>query len=112
MELAFDIRRYFGPAGITENIRGVNVKIFSDARGFGYIATDILLILTGIAGALALIFIIIAGIKFVTSGADPKKLASATSTLTYAIIGLAVTILAFVILRIVQFFLRSAVPIT
>jgi len=106
MELAFDIRGVFQPAQIISVPRGA---IFSTSAGFGYLASDILLILTGTAGAISLIFIVIAGIKFVTSGGDPKKLASASSTLTYAIIGLAVTILAFVILRIVQFFLRSSV---
>ena|SRR3990172_8130459 len=109
MELAFDIRGVFQPAQIISGPRG---KIFESSAGFGYLASDILLILTGTAGAISLIFIVIAGIKFVTSGGDPKKLGSATSTLTYAIIGLAVTILAFVILRIVQFFLRSSVAIT
>jgi len=101
MELAFDIRGVFQPA-----------DIYPQSTGFGKLASDVLLILTGTAGSLSLMFIVIAGIKFVTSGGDPKKLASATSTLTYAIIGLAVTILAFVILRIVQFFLRSSVAIT
>ena len=104
--LAFNIREVFQPAQILGGTR------FAGPEGFGNLATDILLILTGTAGALSLMFIVIAGIKFVTSGGDPKKLASATSTLTYAIIGLAVTILAFVILRIVQFFLKSEVPIT
>ena len=104
--LAFNIREVFQPAQILGGTR------FAGPEGFGNLATDILLILTGTAGALSLMFIVIAGIKFVTSGGDPKKLASATSTLTYAIIGIAVTILAFVILRIVQFFLRSSVAIT
>src|SRR3990167_6269014 len=108
MELASDIRDYFHPAKIFVG----GTRIYGNPAGFGRLASDILLILTGTAGAISLMFIVIAGIKFVTSGGDPKKLASATSTLTYAIIGLAVTILAFVILRIVQFFLRSAVPIT
>ena len=87
-------------------------KIYGTTAGIGKLASDVILILTSTAGALSLMFIVIAGIKFVTSGGDPKKLASASSTLTYAIIGLAVTILAFVILRIVQFFLRSTVPVT
>src|SRR3990167_8869616 len=101
-QLAFQI----GPANFSP------ASIYGSTTGFGKLASDIILILTSTAGALSLAFIIIAGIKFVTSGGDPKKLASASSTLTYAIIGLAVTILAFVILRIVQFFLKSAVPIT
>lgn len=78
---------------------------------FGQLATDIIQILTALAGALSLILIVIAGIKFVTSSGDPKKIASAQATLTYAVIGLAVTILAFVILRLVQFFLKSNVPV-
>ena len=88
---------------------------FSPARlfeNFGDLATTIITVLVSFAGALSIIFIIIAGFKFVTSSGDEKKLASASSTLTYAIIGLAVTILAFVILRIVQHFIGSNVTIT
>ena len=70
-----------------------------------------MLILTGVAFAISIIFIIIAGIKIVTASGDEKKLASAQSTLTYAIIGLVVTILAFVIVRLVQYFIGARVPI-
>lgn len=97
--LAFEIGRgNFSPAGK-----------FTD---FGQLATDIITILISASAAVSIIFIMIAGIKFVTSSGDEKKLASAQSTLTYAIIGLVVTILAFVIVRIVQYFLQSNVPIT
>lgn len=88
---------------------------FSPARRFllfGQLASDIIGWLTIAAAAISFAFIIIAGIKFVTSSGDQKKLASAQATLTYAIIGLAVTILAFVIIRVVQFFLRANIPIT
>ncbi|KKS03747.1 hypothetical protein A2W45_01415 [Candidatus Curtissbacteria bacterium RIFCSPHIGHO2_12_41_11] len=95
---AFDIETVFSPADLFAN--------------FGALATTIITVLVSFAGALSIIFIIIAGFKFVTSSGDEKKLASASSTLTYAIIGLAVTILAFVILRIVQHFIGSNVEIT
>lgn len=87
---------------------------FSPARwtDFGQLASAIVTILISFAGALSIIFIVIAGIKFVTSSGDEKKLASASATLTYAIIGLAVTILAFVILQIVQRFVGANVEIT
>ncbi len=103
MRLAFNIRDpgIFPPAGI-----------YSTTNDIGKLAGDILLILTSAAAALSIIFIIIGGIKIITSAGDEKKLASATGTLTYAIIGLVVTILAFVIIRIVQFFFGSNVPIT
>ena len=100
-QLAFEIRGPFSPA-----------NIYGDVTGFGVLATDIVLILSGVAASLSIIFIIISGIKLVTSGGDSKKLASASSTLTYAIIGLVVTILAFAIVRITQYFLRSTIPIT
>lgn len=101
-QLAFQIdETFFPPAGR-----------YPGQAAFGTLATDIIVILTSIAGALTIIFIVIAGIKYVTSGGDEKKLASAHGTITYAIIGLAVTILAFVILRVVQFFIGSSVPIT
>lgn len=87
---------------------------FPPARftNFGELASDIITILISVAAAVSIIFIMIAGIKLVTSSGDEKKLASATSTLTYAIIGLVVTILAFMIVRILQHFLKSNVPIT
>lgn len=81
-------------------------------QSIGQLASDIILILTSLVGIISLIFIIIAGIKIVTASGDPKKLQSAGATITYAIIGLAVAILAFVILQVVQYFLRSSVPIT
>lgn len=95
---AFSIEDVFSPAGIFPT--------------FGKLASDILLILTSAAGAISIVVIVIAGIKFVTASGDEKKLASASATLTYAIIGLAVTALAFIILRIIQFFLGSNVQIT
>lgn len=92
-------------------INGSNFSPAGRFSTFGQLATDIIQILTATAGAASLIFIVIAGIKFVTSSGDPKKIASASSTLTYALIGLAVTILAFAILRLVQYFLKSSIPV-
>ena len=80
--------------------------------GVGQLVTTILTILMSTAGALGLIFIIMAGIKFVTSSGDPKKTASAQQTLTYAIIGLAVATLAFIIVQIVQTIFRANIPVT
>lgn len=82
---------------------------FSD---FGALASTIVQSLTIIAAVVSIIFIITAGLKYVTSSGDPKKIASATSTLTYAIIGLAVTALAFVILRVVEHFFGARLGVT
>jgi heme/copper-type cytochrome/quinol oxidase subunit 2 len=44
--------------------------------------------------AVAVIFIIMAAIKFLTSGGDPGKVQSARDSLLYALIGVAVAVLA------------------
>lgn len=102
--VAFNIQDFFSPAKIYS---GTDTEV----TGFGKLAGDIVLILTSVAFAISIIFIIIAGIKIVTASGDEKKLASATGTLTYAIIGLVVTILAFVIVRLVQYFIGANVAI-
>jgi flagellar biosynthesis protein FlhB len=51
-------------------------------------------ILSVIVGVVAIIFIIVQGIKMSASGGDPQAVASARSGLIYAIIGLVVAVLA------------------
>ncbi len=97
-------------AQITGNIEG-NFPPAGVVGSFGVLATKVVTILTGISGSIAIVLIIIAGIRFVTSGGDPKKLAAAQATITYAIIGIAVTVLAFVILKALQIFIGSNVPV-
>ena len=102
--LSIDIQDIFQPARFYSGTE-------DEVTGIGQLASDIILILTGVAFSICIFIIVISGIKFVTSAGDQKKLASATSTLTYAIIGLVVTILAFVIVRLVQYFIGSSVAI-
>ncbi len=54
------------------------------------------------AGIVALFFVIISGIKFLTSGGDPKQVEGAKQTMTYAIIGLIVILLSFAILNLIS----------
>ena len=54
-----------------------------------------------IVGILAVIFIVVAGIRYTTSGGDPAKTKAAQQTLTYAIVGLIVAALAFAITHFV-----------
>jgi hypothetical protein len=51
-------------------------------------------ILSFIAGAVGVIMIVVAGLRFMTSGGDSGKVAAARSALVYALIGLAVAALA------------------
>jgi hypothetical protein len=47
-----------------------------------------------VAGIAAVIFIIIGGIKYITSSGDPSNVSSAKRTIIYAIVGVVVVVLA------------------
>ncbi len=51
-------------------------------------------ILAIVAGIVSVIFIVWAGIKYITSNGDSAKISSAKSTIIYALIGLVVAVLA------------------
>lgn len=52
-------------------------------------------------GAVTVIFIIIGGIKILTSSGDPKQVTGARQTITYAILGLVLVLLSFLIVNII-----------
>ncbi len=54
-----------------------------------------------IAGIIAVIMIIVGGIKYATSGGDSAGITSAKNTILYAVVGLAVAIMSFAIVNFV-----------
>lgn len=60
----------------------------------GSVLEDVLGIMSLVAGIIAVIMIIIAAVKFMTSQGDAGKVASARTTIVYAVIGLIVVALA------------------
>ncbi|HSW48366.1 MAG TPA: hypothetical protein VLG67_04795 [Candidatus Saccharimonadales bacterium] len=54
--------------------------------------------------ALALIFMVVAGIQWTLSGGDKNKVQAARAKLTWAIIGLVVAFVAFFIVSIIGYF--------
>ncbi len=61
-------------------------------------------IVFGIAGGIALIVLILAGLRYVTSQGDPASTAKAKNAIIYAAIGIVVCMMAF---SIVTFVVRS-----
>ncbi len=49
----------------------------------------------GIAGALAVLFLVWGGFKYVTSQGEPDRIAKAKDTILYSVIGLVVTIASY-----------------
>lgn len=62
----------------------------------------------GIAGAVALIFVVYGGISYTTSAGDPGKLQKAKQTILYALIGLAIVALAEAITAFISGTIRNA----
>lgn len=81
---------------------GCPTDLFGDAGIFKQITNTILYII----GIIAVIVLIIGGIKYVVSGGDSKKVTDAKNTVLYAIIGLVIAFLAFAIVN----FVISALP--
>ena len=81
---------------------GCPEDLFGDAGVFKQITNTILYIV----GVIAVIVLIIGGIRYLISGGDSKKVTDAKNTVLYAIIGLIIALLSFAIVN----FVISALP--
>jgi hypothetical protein len=61
----------------------------------------VLRVLSVLAGVLAVIMLVVAGLKYITSAGDAQKVASAKSAVIYAIVGLVIVALAQTIVHFV-----------
>lgn len=58
-------------------------------------------IVFSLAGALALLFVVIGGVRYILSQGDPNAASQAKNTILYAVVGLVITVLAYAIVRFV-----------
>jgi hypothetical protein len=84
---------------VLEGVQRTGVKC-SDSGVVDIINTAVT-ILSVVAGIAGVIMVIVAGFKYITSGGDTGKVGSAKSTLVYALIGLAIAVLAQVLVHFV-----------
>jgi hypothetical protein len=71
------------------------------AADFTGLITNIINILLFVIGAVAVIMIIIGGLRYVTSGGDTASTKAARDTILYAVIGLVIAIMAYAIVNFV-----------
>jgi len=69
--------------------------------GPGGVFTSVANTLTFVVGAVSVIYLIIGGFRYVTSGGDSKAVTAAKDTILYAIIGVVVAIVAFGVVNFV-----------
>lgn len=66
------------------------------------IISNIIGLLTPFAAIALLIMIVVGAYKFLTSGGDPKAVAGARSTLTYAILGVILVVVSWLVLVLIK----------
>lgn len=62
---------------------------------------NILAVAFGVAAALAVLTIVIAALNFATAGGDPEKISRSKSAIIYALVGLAIALLAEAIVLLI-----------
>lgn len=73
-------------------------------KGFECLFQNVITVIVSLAGFVSLAMLIVGGFKYLTSGGDPKKIATASTTLTYAVIGIVGIIISWLILLFIKEF--------
>lgn len=85
--------------GISDEIKAANGCVSDTGDTFSATIQNILTAIIGISGLVAVVFIIVGGVTYMTSAGDAGKTLKAKNTILYACIGLVVCALAFVIVN-------------
>ena len=72
-----------------------------NGKGLDTTVKDIINVVLYVVGILAVVMVIIGGVKYTTSGGDSGAVTSAKNTILYGIIGLVIAILAYAIVNFV-----------
>lgn len=70
-------------------------------RGLEGVFSSLISVALGLAGIALFIMLVIGGLRYITSGGDPKAAEAARRTLTFAILGMVLVASAFLILRFI-----------
>jgi len=73
-------------------------------EGLGPIFVNIISILIPVGGIILFIMLVVGGFSMMTSSGDPRRAEGAKNTITYAILGVVVLALAFLIIQIIAAF--------
>ena len=88
--------------GIKELSTGSNCSTVTQANTVDSVVKTGVDFLSYVLGLVAVIMIIVGGLKFVLSGGDANKVADAKKTIIYAIVGIVIAVLAVTIVHLVM----------
>lgn len=81
--------------------KGVEASNDGNNKSLNAFLRDIVNIILFVLGAIAVIMIVIGGVKYTTSNGDSSAVKSAKDTILYSVIGLVVAIMAYAIVNFV-----------
>lgn len=76
----------------------------ADFSGLETVVSNFLGLATALGGMLAVVMLFIGGFKYITSRGDPKGVDAARNTITWAIVGLVLIVVAYLVLRLIRDF--------
>ena len=85
----------FVPSGVAQT------SSLTQTGGITTFLSGVLNLLIGIAGFLVLVYLVISGVKYITSGGDAQKTESARKSIIAALIGIVVVLLSYILVRLV-----------
>lgn len=86
---------------ICQGVKGATGQSNCDGSSLTTLFRNIINILLFVIGLIAVLMIIIGGIRYVVSGGDQSAITGAKNTILYAVVGLVVAMLAFAIVNFV-----------
>ncbi|MCL4392752.1 hypothetical protein M1145_01250 [Patescibacteria group bacterium] len=90
-----------GGSGGSGSVCNFSPPVATTNCNLGSIPTIIVDVLFTIAGLLFFVMIVISGIKMITAGDDKEKYSAAKTTLTHAVIGIAIVAGSYLVLEII-----------
>lgn len=92
------------------NAAGCTVSEVATIKGFECLFSNFISVILAFAGIVLFIMLVTGGFRYLVSGGDPKAVESAKGTLTQAIVGIVILVLAFLILKLIETI--TGVPVT
>lgn len=74
-----------------------------DAPGLIVFVSNLIKLITAVGGLLLFLNLVLAGLKYIMSGSDPKAIQEAGSNITNSILGLVIIAASFIIIAILSF---------
>lgn len=81
-----------------------NVDNVATLKGLEGIFENVISVALGLGAIALFIMLLMGGVKYITSGGDPKRIEEARKALTYAILGMVLLASAYLILRFIGIF--------